>query len=46
MENIWGKKKKNFFLESSKKQKLNLLFGNYLYSIYTVLGIWSNLELI
>ena len=33
--------------ENSKKQKFNLsLAGNYLHSIYLVLGIVSNLEVI
>ena len=43
MEKYAGKK----IPESSKKQNLNLLqTGNYLHSIYIVLGIISNLETI
>ena len=41
---IFGKKK---IPQSSKKQNLNLRpANNYLYSIYIVLGIISNLEMI
>ena len=44
IKNIWRKKKPP---ESSKKQNLNLLrTSNYLHSIYIVLGILSNLEMI
>ena len=44
IKNIPKKKK---IPESSKKQSLNLLpAGNYLHSIYIILGIISNLEMI
>ena len=40
-------KKKNLIPETSKKQNLNLPGAdNYLHSIYTVLGIISNLQMI
>ena len=42
-----GRGKKNLIPETSKKQNLNLPGAdNYLYSIYTVLGILSNLQTI
>ena len=42
MENIWKK-----ISEISRKQNLNLLYiSNFLHSIYIVLGIISNLEMI
>ena len=43
MENIWEKKVQKI----SKKQNLNLSHdGNYLHTIFIVLGIISNLEMI
>ena len=44
IESIWEKKK---IPESPKKQNLNLpCSGNYLHSIYIVVGITGNLEMI
>ena len=40
------RKKKKKILESSKKQNLDLWHTNYLHSLYIVLGIINNLEMI